>query len=38
MDSNKIIKPDSQPVSESEKQEMNTIVQRIVQLIKDKHL
>lgn len=35
---NQIIKPKTQTVSTSQKQEMNTIVNRIVELIKIKHL
>jgi len=35
---NQIIKPSSQKVSTTQKQEMNTIVNRIIELIKEKHL
>lgn len=35
---NQITKPKTQSVSISEKQEMNTIVNRIIELIKIKHL
>lgn len=35
---NQIVKPKSQKVSPSQKQHMNTIVNRIVELIKEKHL
>jgi len=35
---NQIVKPDTQIVSDTQKQQMNTIVNRIVELIKEKHL
>jgi hypothetical protein len=35
---NQILKPLSQVVSSAEKKEMNTIVNRIVELIREKHL
>lgn len=35
---NQIVKPNTQTVSTSQKQEMNTIIVRIVELIKNKHL
>ena len=35
---NQITKPDTQPVATSQKQEMNTIVNKIIELIKEKHL
>lgn len=35
---NQISKPDTQPVSSTQKHEMITIVNRIVELIKIKHL
>jgi hypothetical protein len=35
---NQISKQDTQPVSITQKQKMNTIVNRIVELIKEKHL
>lgn len=38
MDKNSIKKPDTQPVSTSEKQEMKSIVNRVIELIKEKHL
>lgn len=38
MDKNKIYYPPTQPVSTSEKEEMSTVVNKVIQLIKDKHL
>jgi hypothetical protein len=38
MNTNSIEKPKSIPVNETEKQSMNLITNRIVQMIKDKHL
>jgi|TARA_R110000868_G_scaffold110292_2_gene299017 hypothetical protein len=35
---NQIIKQDSQVVSDPQKQQMNSIVNRIVELIREKHL
>jgi hypothetical protein len=35
---NQIIKQDTQVVSDSQKQQMNSIVNRIVELIREKHL
>lgn len=35
---NTIIKPETQVVSASQKQEMNSVVNRIIELIKEKHL
>jgi len=35
---NQIIKPDSIPASFSEKEKMNLIVNRVIALIKEKHL
>lgn len=35
---NQITKPDTQIVSTTQKQEMNTIVNKIIELIKEKHL
>jgi hypothetical protein len=35
---NQIIKPKSQVASPNQKEQMNTIVNRIVELIKEKHL
>jgi hypothetical protein len=35
---NQIIKPKSQLVSPNQKEQMNTIVNRIIELIKEKHL
>lgn len=35
---NQIIKPSTQVVSSAQKQEMNTITARIIELIKEKHL
>ena len=35
---NQIIKKDSQVVSDPQKQQMNSIVNRIVELIREKHL
>lgn len=32
------MKPESQVVSSTQKKEMNTIIKRIVELIKEKHL
>ena len=38
MNHNQIIKPESQVVTSTQKQEMNTIVNKIIELIKEKHL
>jgi len=38
MNHNQIIKPESQAVSPVQKEQMNKIVNRIVELIKEKHL
>lgn len=35
---NQIVKPSTQKVSDTQRQQMNTIVNRIVELIKEKHL
>jgi hypothetical protein len=38
METNKIIKPKTLPVTDSQRESMNIITNKIIQLIKDKHL
>lgn len=38
METNKIIKPKVLPVSDSQRESMNIITDKIIQLIKEKHL
>jgi hypothetical protein len=38
MNHNQIIKPESQVASSTQKEEMNKIVNKIIELIKEKHL
>ena len=38
METNKIIKPKTLPVTDSQRESMNIIANKIIQLIKDKHL